>query len=248
MLDAFTVQQLLWAALVMFGAYVVRGMSGFGAGLVATPLLAFMFPMSTVVPVTGLVVFVLFILLAIRDHGLVIWRELKLLALPTLAGVVAGMLLFTTLDNRWLMSMLGCFLIAYAAYMLLVHVLGMPQLRLSERWAIPLGFAGAFADTLFGGGGGTLVVIYMHGRGMGKAEFRATVAMLWFIEMTARISGYALVGYYTTSTLALVALMLPFMLAGTWVGERITNRISQDTFSKILAAMLMLSGASLLAK
>ena len=248
MLDAFTIGQLLWSAFVIFGAYVVRGMSGFGAGLVATPLLVFMLPLTVVVPATGLVVFVLFVFLTIRDRSEVNWPEFKRLVVPTLLGVAVGLYLFSVLDNRRMMTGLGWFLIAYAGYMLAVHAMGMPQIKVSERWAFPLGFAGACADTMFGGGGGTLVVIYMHGRGVSKSEFRATLAVLWFVEMIARIGGYTVSGFYTPSTLMLVVLMLPFMLAGTWVGERINNRISQETFSMILAGMLALSGVSLLLK
>jgi len=248
MLDAFSTMQLAWAAGVVFGAYVVRGMSGFGAGLVATPLLAFLLPMSTVVPTTALIVFVLFIVLTIRDRHQVLWDEFRRLVLPTLVGVVGGLYLFTLLDNRLLLKLLGGFLVAYAAYMLITQWVGMKALRLSEKWALPLGFLGSFIDTLFGGGGGTLVVIYMHGRGVGKTEFRATLAVLWFVEMIARIGGYTLAGYYTQSTLALVAVMLPFMLLGTWAGEKINAWISQETFTKVLAAMLMLSGARLLLK
>jgi uncharacterized protein len=247
-MEAFSLPQIGFAAMVIFAAFVVRGMSGFGAGLIATPLLAFMLPMHVVVPVSGLLVFVLFVFLTIRDRHSVIWRELKLLAAPTLVGVAAGLYLFTALDNRLLLVMLGGFLVAYAAYMLVVHFFGLPELRCSEKWAAPVGFAGAFIDTLFGGGGGTLVVIYMHARGIGKMEFRATVAVLWFIEMIARIAGYTVAGYYTAGTLLLVAVLLPMVWAGTWVGERISNRISQGTFSRILAVMPMLSGISLLLK
>lgn len=248
MIEGFSSTQIAFAAMVVFAAFVVRGMSGFGAGLIATPLLAFMLPMHVIVPVSGLLVFVLFVYLTIRDRNSVIWRELKLLAVPTVIGVVAGLLLFQSLDNNRLLILLGSFLVAYAAYMLIVHWFGLPELRCSERWATPVGFAGAFIDTLFGGGGGTLVVIYMHARGIGKVQFRATVAVLWFIEMIARISGYTLAGFYTASTLLLVAILLPMVWAGTWVGERISNRISQLAFSRILAVMLMLSGISLLLK
>jgi hypothetical protein len=248
MLDAFSLAQLAWSAFVIFAAYVVRGTSGFGAGLVATPLLVYMLPMTVVVPVTALVVFVLFVILTIRDRDEVNWTEFKRLVAPTLVGVVAGIYLLSVLDNRKLMTGLGWFLIAYSAYMILVHWVGMAQIKVSARWAFPLGFAGAAVDTLFGGGGGTLVVIYMHGRGVSKSEFRATLAVLWFIEMMARIGGYGIGGYYTKSTLTLVALLLPFMLAGTWVGERINKRISQETFSKVLAVMLGLSGVNLLLK
>jgi|SRR4051812_32834883 uncharacterized membrane protein YfcA len=115
MLDVLTLLQYACIVAAIFLAYVVRGMSGFGAGLIAAP----------------------------------------------------------------------------------VNALGLPQFRCSRRWAIPLGFTGAFSDTLFGGGGGTLVVIYMHGREIERMAFRATLATLWFMEMATRISGYALAGYYT---------------------------------------------------
>jgi uncharacterized protein len=245
MLSELTTLQFAWIALAIFGAYVVRGMSGFGAGLIAAPLLAYVLPIHVVVPLCGLLVFLLFIFLTIRDRRDVNWEELKLLAPPTLVGVVAGLFLFRLLDNRLLLLLLGSFLVLYATYMLAVNALGLPAFQCSRRWGVPLGFTGAFFDTLFGGGGGTLVVIYMHARGFSRSAFRATVAALWFIEMIARISGYALAGYYTRDVLILFAALLPLTWAGTWVGERLGNRVSQETFSRILAVLLMLSGISL---
>jgi uncharacterized membrane protein YfcA len=246
--DEFTLAQLLWTAAAIFTAFTVRGTSGFGAGMIATPLLAFMLPMHLIVPLNGLLVSVLFVFLTIRDRRQVVWREFRLLVVPTMIGVVAGLFLFRSLDNRALLTLFGLFLVIYAVYMLVVYAFGLPALRCSERWALPAGFAGAFIDTLFGGGGGTIVVIYVHARGIGKVEFRATVAALWFVEMIARITGYTVAGYYTPSVLLLVALMLPLVWAGTWVGERIGNRISQESFSRVLAVLLLLSGVSLLLK
>src|SRR3954464_10976465 len=107
MLEGLTLPTLLWIAGAVFAAYVVRGMSGFGAGLIASPLLAFVLPVHVVIPVSGLLVFVLFIFLTIRDRHRVIWRELRLLTFPTLAGVMAGLYLFRSLDNHLLVLMLG---------------------------------------------------------------------------------------------------------------------------------------------
>jgi uncharacterized membrane protein YfcA len=196
----------------------------------------------------GLLAFILFIFLSIRDRHDVVWDELKLLVPTTLLGVVAGALLFKNLDSVVLLRLLGVFIMAFAVYVLAVHHFGLPQVRCSQRWAPPVGFAGAAVDTMFGGGGGTLVVVYMHMRGIGTAQFRATVAVLWFFEMIARLAGYALSGYYTASTLLFAALVLPLVWAGTHLGERIGNRISQETFSKVLAVMLLLSGISVLLK
>lgn len=243
-----TYGEFAWMAFAIFGAFVARGISGFGAGLLATPLLAFILPMQIIVPLNATLVFGLFVFLSIRDRREVVWRELKLLVPPTLAGIAVGLLLFKSLDNRGLLVMLGAFLVLYASYMLLVHVFGLPQLKCSEKWSFPAGAIGSFIDTLFGGGGGTIVVIYVHARGLTRMPFRATVAMLWLIEMIARLAGYTAVGFYNTGILVLVVAMVPFVVAGTWAGERVGNRVNPQTFSKILAVMLLLSGINLLAR
>jgi uncharacterized membrane protein YfcA len=38
------------------------------------------------------------------------------------------------------------------------------------------------------------------------------------------------------------------MWAGTWVGERMSNRVSVEVFQRILAALLLASGVSLVWK
>jgi len=248
MLESYSGLQIALSACIVFGAFVVRGMSGFGAGMIGIPLLAFVMPVHTAVPLFGLLVLFLFLFLSIRDWRDVAQDELKRLILPTLLGVAAGVLLFTHLDNRLLLQLLGGFLVGYALYTFAVHYFGLPQFSCSPRWAFPVGFAGAFIDTLFGGGGGTLVVIYLHLRGIGRAPFRATVAALWLAEMIARILGYGAAGYYTAETLLMCALLFPLMGAGTWVGERLGNRISQEAFSKVMASLLLVAGVSLLAK
>ena len=248
MLEGLSAPQIALAACIVFGAFVVRGVSGFGAGMIGIPLLAFLMPVHSAVSMFGLMVLILFTFLSIRDWREVVRREFALLLVPTIIGVVAGVLLFKHLDNRLLLQLLGGFLIAYSLYVLAVHYVGLPEITCSERWAIPVGFTGAFIDTLFGGGGGTLVVIYLHMRGVGRAPFRATVAALWLFEMIARIAGYGAAGYYTMDILMLCAILLPMMFLGSWAGERLGNRISQEAFSRLMAVLLILTGAGLLAK
>ncbi len=240
--------ELLWVALSLFAGFTVRGMSGFGAGMIAVPLLAFVVPLQLAVPLNSLLVFVLFIALMIRDHHQIDWTELRRLIPPTMVGAVAGLWLFATLDNRLLVQLLGGFLIVYSLYMLVVSVLGLQQLRCSTRWAWPAGVTGGFFDTIFGGGGGTLVVIYVNARGIARDSFRATLAALWFFEMLARIAGYAWSGYYTGQVLWLLLLMLPVMGVATLVGECLGNRIKAENFSRLLALLLLASGVSLLVK
>ena len=240
--------ELTLAAFMVLTAFTVRGMSGFGAGMVGIPLLAFVMPVHTAVPVFSLLVLTLFIVISIRDWKAVVREELRRLVLPTLLGVAVGIVLLQQLDNQVLLKLLGGLLITYAGYAAAVQLFGLPQLKCSHRWAFPVGFVGAVIDTVFSGGGGTLVVVYLHMRGVGRQPFRATVAVVWLVEMVARMVGYGAAGYYTTATLVLCVLLMPMMGVGTYLGERIGNRISHDTFSKILSALLALTGVLLLLK
>ena len=197
---------------------------------------------------TGGVVLTLFIIISIRDWKAVVRDELRRLLLPTLLGVGIGIVLLQQLDNRVLLKLLGGLLIAYASYATAVQIFGLPQVRCSRRWAFPVGLVGAVIDTVFSGGGGTLVVVYLHMRGVGRQPFRATVAVVWLVEMVARMVGYGAAGYYTVGTVVLCLLLLPMMWAGTCLGERIGNRISQETFSRVLSALLALTGVMLILK
>ena len=85
-------------------------------------------------------------------------------------------------------------------------------------------------------------------RGVTRAGFRATVAALWFFEMITRIGGYAWSGFYSSTVLLLFLMLLPLMWAGTVVGERLGNKVDSETFARVLAVMLLVSGLSLLAK
>lgn len=248
MFDAYSTLQLAVTAAIVFFAFLVRGMSGFGSSLIAMPFLVFVLPIHTAVPMMALLVLILFVFLTLRDWRDVIWRELILLVVPTFFGIAGGLYLFAVLDHTLLIKLLGGFIGGYGFYVLAVHYVGLPPVRCSEKWALPAGFLGAAADTLFGGGGGAVIVVYMHLRQVNKTQFRATTVMLWFFEMIMRVLGYGVSGYYTMGTLALVALMLPAIFAGTYAGEKIHHRISQETFSRLLAVLLILSGATLLFK
>lgn len=238
----------LWIALTIFVAYFARGMSGFGACMIAVPLMAFVMPLQQAVPLCSLLAFTLFIGLLARDRHLIDWPELKRLIPPTLIGTALALWLFSVLDNRILVTALGIFLIVYAAYMLAASLLKWGDLRCGPAWAWPAGGVGGFFDTLFGGGGGSLVVIYINARGVARAAFRITVVALWFIELLARIGGYAWAGFYTAETLAMSVFLLPVIWAATVLGERLSNRLDSEMFSRLLAVMLAASGISLLAR
>ena len=76
-----------WCAFALFAGYAVRGAAGFGSGVVMTPLMAFVLPLSTVAPlVTFLGLFVSLRQMWI-DRPLVAWNHLAAFIPGILVGV-----------------------------------------------------------------------------------------------------------------------------------------------------------------
>jgi uncharacterized membrane protein YfcA len=248
MLTDVTLVQWLLIASIMFAALVVRGMSGFGASVVATPFLAMVLPIHQAVTFVSPLMWLTFLTLAVRDRHAILWREIVRLLLPTAIGVAAGLYLFNRLDHVLLMKGFGAFVVAYAVYIVLGEVRGTSRSPCSPRWAFPAGLAGSFLDTLFGGGGGPAAVVYLHARQVARDAFRATVVALWLVESSGRVAGYAYSGYYASQGAWIFASMLPVMWAGNWVGERIHAGIDRATFGRVIAGVLAVSGVTLLLK
>jgi len=246
------IEILSWATLVVaaivFGAYVVRGMSGFGTSLVAMPLLVLIMPIHTAVPMMTVLGLCVGVMLGVRDRSHVRWDEFRRMLPPTFLGVFAGIGLFAWLDARFMQQLLGGFIVAYSLHTLASQWLRPRAVKCSTRWAYPAGFASSLVDSMFGGGGGPLVVMYMLGRGYEPVVFRATLAVLWLLELVVRVAGYALGGYYNRTVLLLGLLLIPVMLAGNRLGEALSRSMSPQTFARLIALILLASGISLLLK
>ncbi len=236
--------ELSLAALILIIAYVIRGITGFGSGLIAIPLLALMLPLSVVVPMVGLLDYIASLSHGVKHRSAIAWREILPLLPFTLMGVLAALYLFKSVDAELLVKYLGGFVLLYAVYSLSGFD---PHGSGSRRWAFPAGGLGGLVGTLFGTGG-PFYVIYLHLRGLDKAAFRATIAVIFFLDGGARIVGYLFSGFYTGETLLLAALSLPVMAAALYVGGHLHTNISAATFRRAIAVTLLGSGVALLVR
>ena len=84
---------------VVFAAYALRGATGFGAGVVAIPLLALALPLNVVIPVVTTLGIVASLGQSIQEFRHVDWRALRGLALPSAIGLGVGLWLFASLDR-----------------------------------------------------------------------------------------------------------------------------------------------------
>ncbi len=228
---------------IIFISYVVKGLSGFGSGLIAVPLLAFFLPITFIVPLLGLLSYSGTIAQSVQLKRQVVWPDIWPLLPFSLAGISLAVWLLVNLDPKWLVRGLALFVVSYSVYTLLP----IPALRGSRWWAIPAGSLGGIVGALFGTGG-PFYVIYLKLRGLDKSQFRASIVLIFLLDGGVRIIGYALNGLYTVNVILMLLILLPVLILAMLVGNHLHIKLNQLVFNRLISGLLLISGVMLLYK
>ncbi|MFK5913026.1 MAG: sulfite exporter TauE/SafE family protein [Woeseiaceae bacterium] len=244
MLETLSYTQYSLAFFIMVTAYTFRGVTGFGSGLIAIPLLAFFLPLTFVVPFIGLLDMSASILQITHTRQHIAWRVI-FRAIPfAIFGVVTGLFIIQSLNTLILVKSLGVFIILFAIYSLVS-----PSLKKNDSfiWPIFAGFFGSLIGTLFGTGG-PFYIFYFQLQQLEKSAFRATCAAVFFIDGLIRAVGFTYSGFYTPTVLISIAYALPIMFFSMYIGNHIHTNISQRVFQKAIGVFLIFSGFALVLK
>ena len=234
---------LLVTGLIVLAAYFIRGISGFGSGLIAVPLLAHFLPLTFVVPLILVTDFLAALALGAHTRKLARWDEVRPLLPGSLLGVLAGTTLLVSLPQAPLLITLGIFILLFGAR----NVFNLHGTRLVSRlWAIPAGIAGGAIGALFGTGGPPYV-IYLNHRLHDKGELRATFTLLFFLEGALRIVVFLVAGLLLHVELLLTILAaLPLVALGLFLGNRVHIGLTPLQMQRLTGIILLVSGTSLL--
>ena len=151
-----TNEQIILSVIIIFISYIVKGLTGFGSGLVAIPLLAFIFPLKFIVPVLGLLSYSGTIIQSVSLRKQAAWQDIWPIIPFSLAGIAVALWLLVNLDSRILALALGVFIIIYASYSLLP----LKDITGGRKWAVMAGTCGGLVGALFGTGGPFYVILF----------------------------------------------------------------------------------------
>jgi uncharacterized protein len=236
---------LLLVPLVIFAAYLVFGITGFGASPITIPVLVHLLPLAFVLPLAALLDLGSALVLGFHTRRQADSRELLTLVPFTLLGLTLGVTLLLRLPRDATLLALGLFVCAYAVNLIVRRE---ARRRLSRRWAAPAGVVGGLIGALFGMGGPPYVM-YLAGRIAEPDAQRATIAQMVILNVGLRVVAFALAGLLASTALWLaVAALLPVAWAGVWAGHRAHLRLAPATAARIIAAALFTAGAALVAR
>lgn len=235
--------QITLSIVIIFFAHTVKGLSGFGSGLIAMPLLAFMFPLTFIVPVLGLLSYGGTVTQSLHLRKQVAWRDMLPLIPFSLLGISIAVFLLVNVASEKLVLALGVFVLLYSVYSVSPHSVKAG----GRQWAVLAGLGGGTVGALFGTGG-PFYVVYLKMRQLDKNQFRATIAMIFLVDGGVRMASYALNGLFTAQVLWLVLTLVPVLFAGMYVGHHLHVKINQQRFNQMISLLLMISGAMLIIK
>jgi uncharacterized membrane protein YfcA len=232
------------AATVVFGSYVVFGISAFGAALFTVPILSHFLPLDYVLPMCVLLDVSAALSLGVRFSREADKSELKWMVPFSLAGAVAGVTLLVALPQSATIAGIGTFLVAYAIYSLRQ---GEAARVVSQAWAPVAGFVGGAFGTLFGVGAPPYAIYLTH-RMRDKLSLRATLSNMVIFSVSIRALVFTAGGLMLADRLLGFAVLVPFTLAGLWLGNRLQARIARGALLRVISVLLLLIGVSLLAR
>ncbi|MEJ5989015.1 sulfite exporter TauE/SafE family protein [Ramlibacter sp. PS3R-8] len=230
---------------ILMSAYFIRGITGFGSGLISVPLLALSQPLQFAVPLVLALDFTASLVLGTSNRQKANWREIKLLLPFGIIGACAGAFALLSLPTQPVLVALGAFTMFFGFR----NIFGLqPVGLLSRGWAIPAGLAGGAAGTLFGTGGPPYIM-YLTRRLLDKGEVRSTFSWLFALDGGFRLVVFLFAGLLLEPKLQIAYLLgLAPMAIGLYIGNKVHLDMTSEGMLKVVGALLVLNGAMLFLK
>ena len=227
----------LWI-LAAVAAYFIKGLCGFANTLVFTSILSFGVPNANISPIDLLLGYPTNLILTWKNRKRLVPKVYLPLAALVLAGSIPGAFLLKHVDARAVKVLFGVVVAALGAEMF-SREYSKKRLRSSK---IVLAIIGVTAGVLCGlFGVGALLAAYVSRVTEDGGSFKANISAVFIVL-------YSALGLLTFDTLKTALLLLPFALAGLFLGMKCSSRMNESLVKKITSILLVLSGISLILK
>lgn len=230
---------------IVTSAYFIRGITGFGSGLISVPLLALSFPLTFAIPLILMLDLTASLAIGGINRKQTEWSEIKILLPAGLIGGVIGVIALLKLPPTPILIALGAFTMFFGFR----NVFGLVSSeQVNKMWAIPAGLAGGATGALFGVGSPPYVM-YLSRRVLDKSRMRATFSWLIAVDGAARLIWFGIAGLLLDSKLlfAYVVCLIP-MAFGLYTGNKVHLDMTSGGMLKAVGTLLVISGAMLFLK
>jgi uncharacterized protein len=240
-----SILQFILFGVVVLATHFLEGITGFGCTALALPFCILLVGIKLAVPTLIILAWILALYIIIIDFKNIVWKEfLRILAFVGI-GLPIGMMIYSYLPEVLLKKLLGGFMILVALRGLYLCLGGTSKVKLHPFVLNIVLFLGGIIHGAFGTGG-PFIIIYAANAMPKKSNFRATLCTLWVTLNTIIITKNIATGAITRNVITLLLVCLPFLFAGMLIGNKAHNKVDDKLFTKIVYAVLLLSGIFML--
>lgn len=227
---------------VIFFAFFIQSLTGFGSGLIAMPLLITLLGVEAAAPLFSLVGITSGTLMLARYRGAWQFRSIWRVWIASFIMIPIGVVMATRVDEHLVMAGLGVFTLGYALYALFGATV--PRIK-NQRWSYGFGLAAGLLHGAYNTGGPPLV-IYGSSQNWQPQEFKGNLQGLFFINGLLVICSHFLTGHYTPLVLENFFVTIPVLLIALALGFSLERFVNPDAFRRGVMGLLIIIALTLI--
>ncbi|WP_425071922.1 sulfite exporter TauE/SafE family protein [Sagittula sp. S175] len=174
------------------------------------------------------------------------WGVSKVLLIGSVPGTIIGALFWASANPDMIRFLIGAVALLFVAWQ---GARALNWIKLGAQIGptggvisgVVLGFTSFVSHA-----GGPAAAVYMLGQGMSKTSYQATTVLVFWAVNFFKAFFYAFMGIFTYDTLLLDLVLIPFAIAGTWMGIKAHHMLPEKWFFGITYVALTITGAKLM--
>lgn len=222
---------------VIFAA-TMQAITGFGFNIIGAPLLMLFIAPKQVISLSifGALILNLMVIHKTKGQG-----DLKMV-LPMFAasvvGVFPGVYVLKVMDGSLLKLVVGATVVLMAAAMAANFSVKIRHERLASVCAGGIGGFMGGATSM----SGPVVAMFLMNQKQDKAAFRANLVRFFCLGNIVTLGTLYFMGVMDTSVFPLIGYIVPGVFVGTWLGEKVFQRVSPGAFRWLIITVLIVCG------
>lgn len=229
--------QITLVVVIFVFSALVSAVAGFGFGLISVPLMSLVVDVHRAVVLSAIVGTSITVYQAWRWRRFAVVPIVKRVVVAAYLGMPLGLILFVTVDSRWLKLALGTAVLV--AVGLLLRSIDLRHA--GPRLDVGAGFVSGVLNTSLSTNGPPLVFL-LQSRRLEPDAFRGTLAVTFALSNVASVTAFAVRGEVTGSTLLTAVATLPAMVVGLVAGAGIRPHVDPAMFRRLVIVLLTMAG------
>ena len=224
-------------AAAAFATSILSGTLGLAGGMVLLATLLLFLPPLVAIPLHGVVQ-----LVSNASRSALQWRHVERgvlwrYALWLLPASAVGLWIAQALPAAALELGIGCFVLA-SVWLPIARWLGMrADPEIARRRFAALGCVSGLLNPALGATG-PLIAPFFLGLGLTRQGVVGTQAACQTAGHLSKVAVFGAAGFAFSEYLALLALLCALVVAGTWVGTQLLDRVDEARFTRLYRALL----------